>query len=170
MENPLGAILATATHLLTAGMLSLMSKRIQHDSSELVFPDCWVMISWLYYGISVEQGFQKPQGYTGKGLEGRGQGIEYLTPHKPLPLSKGMGIPLVLLAGKLNFYFFVNNLHQQINVPEGPDRPRLGETTGKFMSWLHILSLITVSLSTSSNLGLLWWANLFIFPLVIHWG
>ena len=43
---------------------------------------------------SVEQGFQKPQGYRGKGLEGRGQGIECLTPHKPLPLSKGMGIPL----------------------------------------------------------------------------
>jgi len=30
---------------------------------------------------SVEQGFQKPQGYTGKGLEGRGQGRECLTPH-----------------------------------------------------------------------------------------
>ena len=42
---------------------------------------------------SVEQGFQKPQGYRGKVLEGRGQGIECLTPHKPLPLSKGKGIP-----------------------------------------------------------------------------
>ena len=58
----------------------------------------------------------------GKGLEGRGQGVEYLTPHKPLPLSKGTGIPLVLLVGKLNFHFFVDNLHQQINVPEGLDR------------------------------------------------
>ena len=36
---------------------------------------------------------QKPQVYRGKGLEGRGQGIECLTPHKPLPLSKGKGIP-----------------------------------------------------------------------------
>ena len=45
--------------------------------------------------VSVEQGFQKPQGYRGKGLEGRGQGIECLTPHKPLPLSKGKGIPSV---------------------------------------------------------------------------
>ena len=69
----------------------------------------------------------------GKGLEGRGQGIEYLTPHKPLPLSKGTGIPLVLLAGMLNFHFFIDNLRQQINVLEGPDRPGLGETTGKFM-------------------------------------
>ena len=31
--------------------------------------------------ISVEQGFQKPQGYAGKGLEGQGQGMECLTPH-----------------------------------------------------------------------------------------
>jgi len=31
--------------------------------------------------FSVEQGFQKPQGYMGKGLEGQGQGRECLTPH-----------------------------------------------------------------------------------------
>jgi len=31
--------------------------------------------------LSVEQGFQKPQGYMGKGLEGWGQGRECLTPH-----------------------------------------------------------------------------------------
>jgi hypothetical protein len=49
---------------------------------------------------SVEQGFQKPQGYEGKGLEGRGQGMECLTPHKPLPLSEGKGIPSLLPAGK----------------------------------------------------------------------
>jgi hypothetical protein len=40
---------------------------------------------------------------VGKGLEGRGQGMEYLTPRKPLPLSKGQGIPAVLPAG--NRYF-----------------------------------------------------------------
>jgi hypothetical protein len=41
------------------------------------------------------------QGYAGKGLEGRGQGMECLTPRKPLPLSKGQGIPAVLPAGIL---------------------------------------------------------------------
>ena len=49
---------------------------------------------------SVEQGFWKPRGYAGKGLEGRGQGTERLTPHKPLPMSTGKGIPLLLQAGK----------------------------------------------------------------------
>ena len=50
--------------------------------------------------LSVEQGFWKPRGYAGKGLEGRGQGMEQLTPHKPLPMSTGKGIPLLLQAGK----------------------------------------------------------------------
>jgi len=36
----------------------------------------------------------------GKGWEGRGQGMECPTPHKPLPLSEGKGIPSLLLAGK----------------------------------------------------------------------
>ena len=49
---------------------------------------------------SVEQGFWKPRGYVGKGLEGRGQGTEQLTPHKPLPMSTGKGIPLLLQVGK----------------------------------------------------------------------
>ena len=49
--------------------------------------------------VSVEQGFWKPQGYTGKGIEGRGQGMECLTPRKPLPLSEGRGIPSVLTHG-----------------------------------------------------------------------
>jgi len=31
----------------------------------------------------------------GKGMEGRGQGMECLTPYKPLPLSEGKGIPSV---------------------------------------------------------------------------
>ena len=35
-----------------------------------------------------------------KGLEGRGQGTEWLTPHKPLPMSAGKGIPLLLQVGK----------------------------------------------------------------------
>ena len=48
---------------------------------------------------SVEQGFWKPQGYMGKGMEGRGQGMEYLTPRKPSPLSEGRGIPSVLTHG-----------------------------------------------------------------------
>jgi hypothetical protein len=37
----------------------------------------------------------------GKGMEGQGQGMECLTPHKPLPLSEGRGIPVVLSAGML---------------------------------------------------------------------
>ena len=49
---------------------------------------------------SEEQGFGNPCGYTGKGLEGRGQGMECLTPHKPLPMTEGNGIPSLLLAGK----------------------------------------------------------------------
>jgi len=40
---------------------------------------------------SVEQGFWKPQGYAGKGMEGRGQGMECLTPRKPLPACEGRG-------------------------------------------------------------------------------
>ena len=52
MGKPLGAVLATATHYLTTGMLSLMSKRIHCDFSELIFPDCLAIISWLYHSIS----------------------------------------------------------------------------------------------------------------------
>ena len=33
-------------------------------------------------------------------MEGRGQGMECLTPHKPLPMTEGRGIPSLLLAGK----------------------------------------------------------------------
>ena len=33
-------------------------------------------------------------------MEGRGQGMECLTPHKPLPVTEGRGIPSLLLAGK----------------------------------------------------------------------
>ena len=80
---------------------------------------------------SVEQGFQKPQGYMGKGLEGKGQGIEYLTPQKPLPLSKGKGIPLVLLAGKFILLSIMCAI--MFRTPEGPARSRLGETAGKFV-------------------------------------
>ena len=50
--------------------------------------------------ISEEQGFGNPCRYTGKGLEGRGQGMDCLTPHKPLPVTKGKGIPSLLLAGR----------------------------------------------------------------------
>jgi hypothetical protein len=63
---------------------------------------------------SVEQGFQKPQGYAGKGLEGRGQGMECLTPRKPLPLSKGQGIPAVLPAGIL-----LSNSHHPLSRVSG---------------------------------------------------
>ena len=49
---------------------------------------------------SVEQGFWKPHRYVGKGLEGGGQGTEQLNPHKPLPVSIGKGIPLLLQVGK----------------------------------------------------------------------
>ena len=50
--------------------------------------------------VSEEQGFGNPCGYIGKGLEGRGKGMECLTSHKPLPLTEGKGIPSLLLAGK----------------------------------------------------------------------
>jgi len=50
--------------------------------------------------VSDQQGFGNPCRYMGKGWEGRGQGMECLTPHKPLPLSEGKGIPSLLLAGK----------------------------------------------------------------------
>ena len=59
----------------------------------------FISVSWDVFP-SVEQGFWKPRGYVGKGLEGRGQGTERLTPHKPLPMSTGKGIPLLLQAGK----------------------------------------------------------------------
>ena len=52
----------------------------------------------LCFGISVEQKFWKPHRYVGKGLEGRGQGTEWLTSHKLLPMSMGKGIPLLLQA------------------------------------------------------------------------
>ena len=64
------------------------------------------MFGWVFAIVfvlvfsSVEQGFWKPRGYAGKGLEGRGQGTERLTPHKPLPMSAGKGIPLLLQTGK----------------------------------------------------------------------
>ena len=60
----------------------------------------YIGLSSVVASCSVEQGFWKPRGYTGKGLEGRGQGMERLTPHKPLPMSAGKGIPLLLQAGK----------------------------------------------------------------------
>jgi len=109
---------------------------------------------------SIEQGFQKPQVYTGKGLEGRGQGIECLTPHKPLPLNKGKGIPSVLLVGKLNFHLIIKNL------------------CANLLFWLESASLLESSCHDYtyycwscislhwSNLGLLQWANMFIFTLI----
>jgi len=41
-------------------------------------------------------GFGNPCRYMGKGWKGRGQGMECPTPHKPLPLSEGKGIPSLL--------------------------------------------------------------------------
>jgi len=38
---------------------------------------------------SVERGFGKPQGYKGKGKEGKGQGTGSMTLNKPLTLSEG---------------------------------------------------------------------------------
>jgi len=46
--------------------------------------------------LSDRQGFGNLCGYMGKGWKGRGQGMECLTPHKPLPLSEGKGIPSLL--------------------------------------------------------------------------
>ena len=35
------------------------------------------------------QGFEKPQGYSVKGMEGRGKGMDIETLQKPLPLTRG---------------------------------------------------------------------------------
>ena len=40
------------------------------------------------------QGFGKPQGYKGKGKEGKGQGTDFQTLSKPLPFVKGQGSPM----------------------------------------------------------------------------
>jgi len=37
------------------------------------------------------QGFEKPQGYSVKGMEGRGKGTDIETLQKPLPLTRGTG-------------------------------------------------------------------------------
>jgi len=55
-----------------------------------------VKIFLIIIGSSDWQGFGNLCGYTGKGWKGRGQGMECLTPHKPLPLSEGKGIPSLL--------------------------------------------------------------------------
>ena len=39
------------------------------------------------------QGFGKPQGYKGRGKEGKGQGKDFKTLSKPLPFVKGQGSP-----------------------------------------------------------------------------
>ena len=44
-------------------------------------------------GTSDGQGFGKPQGYKGRGKEGKGQGKDFETPSKPLPFVKGQGSP-----------------------------------------------------------------------------
>ena len=41
--------------------------------------------------ISVGQGFDQPQGYKGKGTKGKGQGQDFNTPEKPLPLTRVRG-------------------------------------------------------------------------------
>jgi len=51
-------------------------------------------------GLVISKGLENSCGYMGKGWEGRGQGMECPTPHKPLPLSKDKGIPSLLLVGK----------------------------------------------------------------------
>jgi hypothetical protein len=52
------------------------------------------------------QGFGKPQGYKGKGKEGKGQGTDFETPSKPLPLVKGQGF-LVKGQGFQKYYYSV---------------------------------------------------------------
>ena len=42
-------------------------------------------------GLVMSGGFEKPQGYKGKGKEGKGQGTDYMTLDKPLTLLKGQG-------------------------------------------------------------------------------
>jgi len=49
--------------------------------------------------VSVVQGFVKPWGYEGKGMEGQGQGREIVTLLKPLPLLRGGLYPSCLPVG-----------------------------------------------------------------------
>jgi len=51
--------------------------------------------SSVIHGISV--GFGKPQGYKGRGKEGKGQGKDFETLTKPLPFVKGQGFSKKLL-------------------------------------------------------------------------
>ena len=44
---------------------------------------------------SVGQGFDKPQGYEGKGIKGKGQGQDFHTLVKPLPLTRVKGFARV---------------------------------------------------------------------------
>ena len=75
-----------------------------YSTSLNIFGICWDLLEEsTYYGsisYSEEQGFGNTCRYTGKGLEGMGEGMECLTPHKPLPVTEGRGIPSLLLAGK----------------------------------------------------------------------
>ena len=43
--------------------------------------------------VSDGQGFRKPHGYAGKGTAGKGQGTDFKTLEKPLPLSQVRGYP-----------------------------------------------------------------------------
>ena len=45
--------------------------------------------------FSVGQGFDKPQGYEGKGIKGKGQGQDFHTLVKPLPLTLVKGFARV---------------------------------------------------------------------------
>ena len=44
---------------------------------------------------SVGQGFDKPQGYEGKDIKGKGQGQDFHTLVKPLPLTRVKGFARV---------------------------------------------------------------------------
>jgi hypothetical protein len=58
---------------------------------------------------SEEQGFHKPQGYVGKGMEGQGQGQTFYTLEKPLPLTEGKGFARVAQGLlEVNNSFFIN--------------------------------------------------------------
>ena len=54
---------------------------------------CFFIIFLLMF--SVGQGFDQPQGYEGKGIKGKGQGQDFYTLVKPLPLTRVKGFARV---------------------------------------------------------------------------
>ena len=58
---------------------------------------------------SVGQGFDQPQGYEGKGIKGKGQGQDFHTPAKPLPLTRVRGFCKGFCKGYSRVTFYLKS-------------------------------------------------------------